>query len=194
MRNMKKRTRAISVGLAIVLVASAVAVGVMYGAPDASAVEWSTIRTRLGVAEPAAVKIATTDTVVLQTWSVPKQETKIEAPVAPRVTSTRPSSSTPTSSGSTTPSTGASTASELAQAQAILAGWIAKYPILAGSTVTIGATPNDYQAVCYYKSGRIVINPNHTASLSTILKHEVGHIIDWRDNGVIDWGENIPAL
>ncbi len=49
-----------------------------------------------------------------------------------------------------------------------------------------------YQAICYYKSGRIVINPNHTASLSRILNHEVWHIIDWRDNGRIDWGENVP--
>jgi len=26
------------------------------------------------------------------------------------------------------------------------------------------------------------------------IADEVGHILDWRDNGVIDWGENIPAL
>ena len=48
------------------------------------------------------------------------------------------------------------------------------------------------QAIAYYKSGRIVISPSHTASLSRILNHEVWHIIDYRDNGVIDWGENIP--
>jgi len=85
-----------------------------------------------------------------------------------------------------------SSGDELAQARAILSGLIAQYPILAGTTVSIGATPGGYQAVAYYQSGRIIISPNHTASLSTILNHEVWHIIDWRDNGRIDWGENIP--
>ncbi|MBE0476208.1 MAG: hypothetical protein IBX62_03810 [Coriobacteriia bacterium] len=85
-----------------------------------------------------------------------------------------------------------SAGSKLAQARAILAGLIRKYPILKGTTVTIGETPNGYQAVAYYQSGRIVINPNHKASLETILNHEVWHIIDWRDNGRIDWGENVP--
>ena len=96
--------------------------------------------------------------------------------------------------GSTAPSTrpAASATDELAQAKSILAGLIARYPILAGTTVTFGDTPGGYQAVAYYKSGRIIVNPNHTASLSTILNHEVWHIIDWRDNGVIDWGENVP--
>lgn len=82
--------------------------------------------------------------------------------------------------------------SELAQAKSILAGLIAKHPILRGTTVTIGATPGGYQAVSYYKSGRIVISPTHAASLSRILNHEVWHVIDWRDNGRIDWGENVP--
>lgn len=83
------------------------------------------------------------------------------------------------------------TASELQQARAILAGLIRKYPILAGTTVEFGDA-RGYQAVCYYRSGRIVISPNHTASLTRILNHEVWHIIDWRDNGRIDWGENVP--
>ncbi len=89
-------------------------------------------------------------------------------------------------------STKPSTTSELSQARAILAGLIARHPILRGTTVTIGTTPGGYQAVSYYKSGRIVVNPNHTASLSRILNHEIWHIIDWRDNGRIDWGENVP--
>jgi hypothetical protein len=74
-----------------------------------------------------------------------------------------------------------------------LARYISKYPILAGSTVTFGDAKG-YQAICYYQSGRIVISPTHTSSLERIIAHEVGHILDWRDNGVIDWGENIPAL
>lgn len=81
---------------------------------------------------------------------------------------------------------------ELAKAKTILAGLIAKYPILKGTTVSIGTTPGGYQAVAYYKSGRIVVSSKHTASLSVILTHEVWHVIDWRDNGRIDWGENVP--
>lgn len=80
---------------------------------------------------------------------------------------------------------------KLAQAQSILSGLIAKYPILAGTTVTIGDA-RGYQAIAYYQSGRIVVSKSHTASLSTILNHEVWHIIDWRDNNKIDWGENVP--
>lgn len=82
---------------------------------------------------------------------------------------------------------------ELQRARSILAGYIAKYPILKGSTVTIAPTPGGYQAVCYYQSGRIVINPNHRASLQSLIFHEIGHIIDWRDNGRIDWGENLAG-
>lgn len=84
-------------------------------------------------------------------------------------------------------------ADEQAQAQALLNSFIAKYPILAGSTVSFGDAKGR-QAICYYQSGRIVISATHTASLSAIMSHEVGHILDWRDNGVIDWGESIPAL
>lgn len=86
-----------------------------------------------------------------------------------------------------------STADEQAEAQAILDGYIAKYPILAGTTVKFGDAKGR-QAICYYQSGRIVISPTHTASLRAIISHEIGHVIDWRDNGVMDWGESIPAL
>ncbi len=81
---------------------------------------------------------------------------------------------------------------ELSQARSILASLVSQHPILSGTTVSIGATPGGYQAVAYFKSGRILISPNHRASLSTILRHEVWHVIDWRDNQHIDWGENIP--
>ncbi len=80
---------------------------------------------------------------------------------------------------------------ELAQARSILAGYIARYPILAGTTVSFGDA-RGYQAISYYKSGRIVISSSHTASLERIIGHEIWHVIDWRDNGVIDWGENVP--
>lgn len=119
--------------------------------------------------------VARAQAVVVQAVAVPDK---------PRATSTSNPASTAKAPVSST--------DELSQARAILAGLIAKYPILAGTTVTMGTTPGGYQAVAYYQSGRIIISPTHTASLSTILNHEVWHIIDWRDNGQIDWGENIP--
>lgn len=92
--------------------------------------------------------------------------------------------------GTATAST-ASGGSELAEAKAILAGLIAAHPILRGTTVQFGDA-HGYQAVAFYSSGRIVISRNHTASLKRILNHEVWHVIDYRDNGRIDWGENVP--
>jgi len=76
-------------------------------------------------------------------------------------------------------------------AQAILTRYKARYPILQGVTVQFGDA-RGFQAIAYYKSGRIVICPNHDASLERIINHEVWHIIDWRDNNRIDWGESIP--
>jgi hypothetical protein len=73
----------------------------------------------------------------------------------------------------------------------VLRSYIGKYPILGGATVSIGDA-RGYQAICYYGSGRIVISPTHSASIDRIMAHEIWHIIDWRDNGKIDWGESIP--
>jgi hypothetical protein len=85
-----------------------------------------------------------------------------------------------------------SSGNESARAQAILASLKARYPrYLAGVTVSFG-NASGYQAVAYYTSGRIVISPTHRASLDRILGHEVWHIIDWRDNGRIDWREKVP--
>ncbi|MDO8915939.1 MAG: hypothetical protein Q7W16_07655 [Coriobacteriia bacterium] len=82
--------------------------------------------------------------------------------------------------------------SELTQAQSILASLRSRYPrYLSGATVSIGSAKG-YQAISYYTSGRIVISPTHRASLERILAHEIWHIIDWRDNGRIDWGERVP--
>lgn len=81
---------------------------------------------------------------------------------------------------------------ELAKAQRILASLTARYPrFLQGVSVTIG-NASGYQAVSYYTVGRIVISPKHRASLERILSHEIWHIIDWRDNGRIDWRERVP--
>lgn len=131
----------------------------------------------------------------------PRKLTPIPEPAVTR--STTRSTSTARTSGTstaattkpaTTTSAGTATGgtNELARAQSILAGYIAKYPILAGTTVTIGQTPGGHQAVAYYTVGKIVISPTHTASLERILAHEIWHVIDWRDNGRIDWGESVP--
>jgi hypothetical protein len=80
----------------------------------------------------------------------------------------------------------------LSRARAILNARIASYPILRGASVEVGDTKGNGQAICYYKSGRIIINANHTASLERIIDHEIWHIIDWRDNGQINWGESVP--
>lgn len=80
---------------------------------------------------------------------------------------------------------------DLALAKKLLKSYIKKYPMLAGSTVSFG-NAHDYQAVSYYSSGRIVISHTHVASVERIMAHEIWHIIDWRDNAKIDWGESVP--
>jgi hypothetical protein len=89
------------------------------------------------------------------------------------------------------PVTASASSGKEAEARRILAGLIKKYPILKGTTVTIGDAKG-YQAIAFYKSGRIVISKDHKATLTRILNHEVWHIIDYRDNGRIDWGEKVP--
>jgi site-specific DNA-cytosine methylase len=81
-----------------------------------------------------------------------------------------------------------------AEAQAIVNSLIARNPYLQQGPVTVTfGDARGYQAITYYTIGQIIVSPTHTASLDTILRHECGHIIDWRDNGRIDWGENIPV-
>ena len=108
---------------------------------------------------------------------------------SPRVAAARPTAASASTAAGRSSSSGAD---ELGRARSILAGLIAQHPILAGTTVSIGSTPGGYQAVAYYKSGRILVSPNHSSSLERILRHEIWHVIDWRDNGHIDWGESVP--
>lgn len=82
-------------------------------------------------------------------------------------------------------------AKKTASARKILKRLTRTYPILQGTTVEIGDA-RGHQAIAYYRSGRIVISKSHKASLKRILRHEVWHIIDYRDNGEINWGENVP--
>lgn len=135
--------------------------------------------------------VATTEQPLSTSFTARARTQTTIAPVTTTRTTTRTTRTVSTGSSTTAAPAAAPAGDELAQAQAILAGLIGQYPILAGTTVSIGDA-NGYQAVAYYKSGRIVISPTHTASLSRILNHEVWHVIDWRDNGVIDWGENVP--
>lgn len=81
---------------------------------------------------------------------------------------------------------------DLELANEVLDGLRRKYRYLDGVSVTSGPTPKDEQAVAYYTEGDIVISPTHAASIEKILAHEIWHIIDWRDNGRLDWGEDLP--
>lgn len=67
-----------------------------------------------------------------------------------------------------------------------------KYQHLDGVTVQVAKTPKGEQAVAYYTKGQIVVNTAHTVGIQQILAHEVWHVIDWRDNGRLDWGEDLP--
>jgi hypothetical protein len=90
------------------------------------------------------------------------------------------------------PGAAADPADDILRARELLDELQQKYHYLDGVTVSGGATPSGNQAVAYYREGRIVISPTRSASIEDILEHEVWHIIDWRDNGRIDWGENVP--
>jgi hypothetical protein len=81
---------------------------------------------------------------------------------------------------------------EEARAQAIVDDLATTYRYLDGVTVAVRPTPKDHEAIAYYTDGEIVISPEHTVALGTILAHEIWHVIDWRDNGRLDWGENLP--
>lgn len=83
-------------------------------------------------------------------------------------------------------------AAEELSAQAILGTLASRYGYLDGVRVSIGATPNGEEAVAYYESGRIVIDAGHSVRIGRILEHEIWHIIDWREDGSLDWDESVP--
>lgn len=80
-------------------------------------------------------------------------------------------------------------AGKAALAQALLNAEIAKNPILVGTTIKIQECPNDWQACAWYKRGEIWVDPDHRAPLERIISHEVAHIIDWREDGDIDYND-----
>lgn len=79
-----------------------------------------------------------------------------------------------------------------AYANTLLAKYIRQYPILRGTVVRFGPVTGNAQGEAFYKRGVIVINPNQHRGVDVILGHEIFHIIDWRDNHRIDWGERLP--
>lgn len=180
-RKMRFITATVLVTLAITLVAGLAPAGVAAQA----ATDIPVFGNQLS-AEAAAGKLAAATDTSLAASLAPRARTAtvIQPVAAPKATTARRTSG----SAEAAPAGGGD---ETAEAQSILAGYIGKYPILAGSSVTFGDAKGS-QAIAYYKSGRIVISVSHTASLSRIIGHEIWHIIDYRDNGTIDWGENVP--
>lgn len=183
-KSKRTRTKAIRLVTATVLVALTLTLvaAILPNVAAQAATPESTFRSRLAANEPAAKFTAVTATAVS-----PAPTARTATPivvVAPKVSTPRTARTSSSSSSTNSSASGG-------DPQAILAGYIARYPILAGSTVSYGDAKGA-QAIAYYKSGRIVISPSHTASLERIIAHEIWHIIDWRDNGVIDWGENVP--
>ena len=79
--------------------------------------------------------------------------------------------------------------SELVLVQQILAYQIVRNPILQGAKVYIQDCPNNWQGCAFYESGTIWIDPDHSASLEKIIIHECNHIIDWRQDGDIDYND-----
>jgi hypothetical protein len=74
---------------------------------------------------------------------------------------------------------------ELARARAILARYVAKYPICNGAKVCVGMVPalhGGTQGCVFLSSATIVINPNHTASLESIIAHEINHLRQYRES------------
>ncbi|MDI6900785.1 MAG: hypothetical protein QMC79_03725 [Anaerosomatales bacterium] len=185
MKSLRNRpARTATAGLLALALVALLTLGVASAPQSASAAQRVTVSAKLATLDAEPVKILSDSRTVLRAAAAAKTATPVKrvSTVTKSWTAARTSTSTSSSSSST---------SELSRAQSILAGYIAKYPILKGSTVSFGDA-RGYQAICYYKSGRIVISPSHTASLERIIGHEIWHIIDWRDNGVIDWGENVP--
>lgn len=154
-----------------------------------------TFRSRITAEPKVAMVLTSTDSSLAKTIRTATRTTttirQVSAPAASTTTRRTAATSATTSTSSGTSRTTAAPVDEAAKARSILAGYISRYPSLAGTTVSFG-NAQGYQAICYYKSGRIVISTTHTASLERIIGHEIWHVIDWRDNGVIDWGENVP--
>jgi hypothetical protein len=195
MKNTRTRKLGAVLGSVAALLVMALAAGFVSVPDPASAAQYvDSFQSRLAPADAAQKIQAGSDSPTgLEVAAHARSATVIQTVVAPRTSGTRARTTSASTDSSTTQavSTASAPAPSQATAQSILNRYIARYPILQGATVSYGDAKG-YQAICYYKSGRIVISTTHTRSLETIIGHEIWHIIDWRDNGVIDWGENVP--
>ncbi len=90
------------------------------------------------------------------------------------------------------PQSGVDVVSDTRRANEVLGKLKATHRYLDDVTVTVGTTPRGEEAVAYYTSGEIVISRDHTVGIDKILGHEIWHVIDWRDNGQLDWKESLP--
>ncbi|MBN2247954.1 MAG: hypothetical protein JW733_04580 [Coriobacteriia bacterium] len=186
-----RSTRHVAAGIAAAMALTLTAGFAPVQAADAAQLT-GTFRSRITAASNTATVLTSTDASLAKTIrTATRTTTTVRKASAPVASTTRRTATTASPTSATSSSTAAAPVDETAQARSILAGYIARYPALAGTTVSFGDAQG-YQAICYYKSGRIVISPTHTASLDRIIGHEIWHVIDWRDNGVIDWGENVP--
>lgn len=188
-RTKTKAIRLVTAAVAVAITLTMVAAILPSVAAQAATTD-AAFRNRLG-ADVAIAKFTPTETAVTPA-STARTATPIVVAAAPAAAPRAARRTTSTGNGGTgTTGSPAAAPASAEDAQAILASYIGRYPILAGTTVSYGDAKGA-QAIAYYKSGRIVISPDHTASLSRIIAHEIWHVIDWRDNGVIDWGESVP--
>lgn len=180
--------------IAIVLFAAAAAIAAF--ALTATANAGSSYNSSLGSNRPAAEKVSSSK-VAAYTSRAARARARARAirlaKARRRAALRRARAAAAAYTGTTGTATTASTTSisDGERAQQLLTALIAQHPILAGATVEMG-NAQGYQAISYFQTGRIVISPTHTASIDRIMNHEIWHIIDWRDNGRIDWGENVP--
>ena len=145
-----------------------------------------------GLPEASALPAVATSTASLEATYAPLTATAIATVTPPASPAPAPTVAKVAPAPAAKKPAAKKTSSQLALARKLLRKQIVLHPILKGTTVSIGKTPGNYQAVAYYTTGHIVINPRHRASLARIIAHEVWHVIDWRDNHRIDWGERVP--
>ena len=124
--------------------------------------------------------------VTLLTWTP-----SVSAPFSASVSATAPSPATSPVSGD---DAAVALAADTVRAREVLDGLRATYRYLDGVTVRFDTTPKSEEAVAYYMQGDIVISRAHAVDVETILAHEIWHVIDWRDNGRLDWGEHLPPI
>jgi len=154
-------------------------------------VSYSTATT-IPTTTPDPKALAARPVLVKEAVAKPAKRTAVKRPATKR-TAKKTTTARKTTTRRVASATAASTSSsDLSTARSVLSSLKARYRYLDGVTVSIGKTPGGYQAVSYYTRGRILISPTHRATITRILKHEIWHIIDWRDNGKIDWRESVP--